>query len=60
MSTDEPLNLGSGKTISFHIPVNNVTGQSATYGTYTTDVPEEIEAIRKIKKEQPHLYIYEK
>lgn len=60
MSPDQPLELGDGKSIHFHIPVNNVTGQCASYGTYLTDIPEEIEAIRKIKKEMPHLYVYER
>lgn len=59
MSPDYPLELGEGRVVQFHIPVDNVTRTRAAYGWYETSDPAEIGLLRKVVKEQPHLYVFE-
>lgn len=59
MSADAPLDLGEGKTVSFHVPVDNVTGVRAAYGWYETSDPVEIRLLRTVVAEKPYLYVFE-
>lgn len=59
MGADQPLDLGGNRVISFHVPVNNVTGVRAAFGEYFTSDSEEIKALREVVATKPYLYVYE-
>ena len=59
MSADQPLELGGNKSVSFHVAVDNITGDRAAFGEYYTSDSDEIKALREVVATKPHLYVYE-
>jgi hypothetical protein len=59
MDPDKPLNLGNGREVQFHVPVDNVTRTRAAYGVYETSDLKEIELIRQTMKDHPYLFVFE-
>jgi hypothetical protein len=59
MSPDQPLTLGNGREVHFHVAVHNVTGARAAYGEHVSSDPEEIKALREVVLKQPHRFVFE-
>lgn len=55
----DPVPVGKDRTITFHVPVNNQTGELCSYGWYETSDAAEIEALRKLVVEHPYYYVLE-
>jgi hypothetical protein len=60
LGADKPLDLGNGRMVAFHVPVDNVTQSRAAYGWYETADPLEIATIRAIITDKRRRYLFER